>query len=303
MEMTFLEAETHLFQSDNACALALFAAKWPQGFHCPRCNYSLFYRIRTRRLPLFECRRCRHQNSLIAGTIFQNSKTSLSKWFRAMYLSSRPNGICATQLAEIIDVTYKTAWLILHKLRHVMTESDNTQRLGGIVHAHVDLYGRPYNPTIYRHPHEHPLIAGTALNPEGIMKYAKIKQVSSQHLRNQSTEVFSSGMDSFIQQHVEPGLMTRKDICKQYNARRYRPLFEVCKLAKKWINFTFNGIGAKHLQAYLDEFCFRYNHDLNKQPTLTNLLTLTCSTSALTYSKLIRRNPNSEYSSKIVTAA
>lgn len=301
MEMTFLDASSHPFHSDKACALALFSVKWPRGFQCPRCSHSFCYRIRTRRLPLFECRNCRHQSSLIVGTIFENSKTPLSKWFHALHLVSQPDGICATKLSEVINVTYKTAWLILHKLRYAMTQSDLSISLTGIVRAHVDLYGRPYNPTIHLHPQEHPLIAGASLNEEENIVYAKIKQVSIHHL--QDAAVAASGMDFFIEQHVETGFLFRKDICKQLNTRRFRPLFEICKQAKRWLNCTFQGIGSKHLQAYLDEFCFRLNQQLNQQPTLSKLLQLCSSTPSITYVSLIKEKELFKRHTKFTNAA
>jgi hypothetical protein len=301
VDMNYHAANSHLFHSDQACALALYSTKWPQGYRCSRCDYQLCYRISTRRLPLFECRNCRHQSSLITDTIFENSKTPLSKWCHAMYLSSRSNGICATELSRTILVTYKTAWLILHKLRHAMVLADQCQRLTGIVRAHVDLYGSPYNPTVYLHPHEHPLIAGASIDEDENILYAKIKQVSSNHL--QDAAVTPSGMDYFIQQHAEPGVISRKDICKLLNTRRYRPLSKVCKQAKYWLNDTFHGIGAKHLQAYLDEYCYRLNLQLNRQPIFTNLLQNCSSTPTITYSTLIKRTIYSKSYSNLSQAA
>ncbi|TVY11929.1 transposase [Paenibacillus cremeus] len=92
-----------LFGTEEACADYLFHAKWPDGFSCPRCGSHHAYKTATRRLPLFECAHCRHQTSLTAGTIFENSRTALTKWFLALYLVSQlETGISAVALSEAI---------------------------------------------------------------------------------------------------------------------------------------------------------------------------------------------------------
>lgn len=284
--MNYKEAISHPFASDKACAFALYAAKWPTGYFCPRCNHRVFYKLQSRKLPLYECRNCRHQTSLLVGTIFENSKTSLSKWFRSIYLSSCAGGINATELSQTIKVTYKTAWLILHKIRHTMMSTDQRHQLSGMVRSHVDCYGRPYNPTVYQHPQEHPLIAGASLTKDDQIYYVKIKQVSPIHLHE--GVVVASGLDNFIKRHTKPGTINRKDICKLLNVRRYRPLFLVCKQVKHWINETFHGIGAKHLQAYLDEYCYRLNLHAIQQPIFKTLLSVSASSPTITYTNLIK---------------
>ncbi|CAI6070874.1 IS1595 family transposase [Cohnella sp. JJ-181] len=115
--------------SEEDCAGALFAAKWPDGFRCPRCAHPHYYKVSSRGRHLFECRSCAHQTSLTAGTVLEGTRTPLTKWFQAMFLMQI--GINAKLLAELIRVTYKTAWLINHKLRHAIGEWDRMRPLEG----------------------------------------------------------------------------------------------------------------------------------------------------------------------------
>ena len=72
-----------LYPDEEACRKAWFAWRWPEGFKCPRCAGSKYCEIRGRQL--LQCRQCRHQTSLIAGTVLQGTKLPMRVWFRAMH--------------------------------------------------------------------------------------------------------------------------------------------------------------------------------------------------------------------------
>jgi Zn ribbon nucleic-acid-binding protein len=74
------------FLTEEACHNHLMKMKWPEGFRCPKCQHDKAYEITTRKLPLFECVRCSHQTTVIAGTIFEKTRTDLVKWFWAIFL-------------------------------------------------------------------------------------------------------------------------------------------------------------------------------------------------------------------------
>ena len=85
--------------TDEQCAQALFPARWPQGFRCPRCSYHKHCQLRRRKT--LQCICCKHQTSLLAGTVFENTKLGLSLWYLAMYL--------LTQSKSDSDVAYRRA--------------------------------------------------------------------------------------------------------------------------------------------------------------------------------------------------
>src|SRR5881397_887402 len=85
------------FGSDEQCREYLFKARWPNGFRCAACGHDDAYALRTK--IVYECVACRKQHSLLAGTIFEQTKTGLAKWFLAIYLvTSSKGGIAATEL-------------------------------------------------------------------------------------------------------------------------------------------------------------------------------------------------------------
>src|SRR5215471_13681639 len=77
------DAFERLYPDEEACRKAWFAWRWPEGFKCPRCAASEYCEIRDRQL--LQCRRCRYQTSLIAGTVLQGTKLPMRVWFRAMH--------------------------------------------------------------------------------------------------------------------------------------------------------------------------------------------------------------------------
>src|SRR3954462_15442087 len=130
------------FGSDGQCREYLFKARWPDGFRCSACGHDDAYALRTK--IVYECVACRKQHSLLAGTIFEQTKTGLAKWFLAIYLvTSSKGGIAATELKRQLGLgSYQTAWAWLHKLRKAMVRPDR-EPLAGRVEADETYVGGP----------------------------------------------------------------------------------------------------------------------------------------------------------------
>ena len=105
------------FGTDEQCADALEAFRWPQGFSCPGCGTANYYLLTAGKHKNFQCKCCRLQTSLIAGTLFQSTHLALSIWFLAIYLISQAKtGLSALDLKRQLGVSYPTARLIQKKL-------------------------------------------------------------------------------------------------------------------------------------------------------------------------------------------
>ena len=142
-----IEKFVETFRDDYACADYLFNKRWPGDFACPRCGSRKAWRLEARPW-LFECAGkgerpgCRKQTSVIAGTVMQGTHLPLRKWFLAAYLmATHSNSISALQLQPKLGVSYKTAWLVLHKLRRVMVNPNRTPLSGTV---DVDESAIPY---------------------------------------------------------------------------------------------------------------------------------------------------------------
>lgn len=275
--------------NEQACIRLFQQARWPDGFRCPQCGGSDAYSIRTRRLPLYECRSCGTQTSLTVGTILEGSRTPVRLWLLALRLHAAPNGINAVRLASIIGTTYKTAWLICHKIRHAMSQADKNELLSGLVRINFAQYGRPYNPTVFRHPQEQPLLIGASMNAQGIFTYIKIKQAIEECSYPHLTCPLNK--HPFLNKHVSPEATEVIAVTLKISRDRNIRLIQLCQTASNWINYTFSGIGPKHLQAYMDQFCFQYNWAAQERSPFEALVQMSLSASVITYPELIRK-PN-----------
>ena len=134
---------TSYFNSEDKCKRVIRDSRWEKGdVICPFCGA---HHCVERKDGRYRCNHCKQNFSVLVGTIFENTKISLRKWFLAMYLiSCHKKGISSVQLATDIHVTQKTAWFILHKVRTLFTQED--VELSGVVECdEMYLGGRETN--------------------------------------------------------------------------------------------------------------------------------------------------------------
>ena len=124
------------------CREILVANRWPDGVICPKCGapdaYKITRRSRTRTSSphCSSAGDCRRQFSATVGTIFEDSKIPLNKWFAAIYLMcSSKKGISAHQLHRNLNISYESAWFVCHRVRQAMGAGDDDNKMGGIVEA------------------------------------------------------------------------------------------------------------------------------------------------------------------------
>ena len=127
--------------TDAECREYLEAQRWPDGPVCPKCGTAEPYTINRKSATknvvskLYRCRSCKKQFTATVGTIFEDSKIPLSKWFAAIYLMcASKKGMSAHQIHRELDVTYKSAWFMCHRIREAMRDKDGLP-LTGVVEA------------------------------------------------------------------------------------------------------------------------------------------------------------------------
>lgn len=276
--------------SEADCAGALFAAKWPDGFRCPRCDHPHYYEVASRGRPLFECRSCSRQTSLTAGTVLEGTRTPLTKWFQAIYLLQI--GISAKLLAELIEVTYKTAWLINHKLRHAIGEWDNDRPLEGDLQLLGEYYGYEYHRyvgslIVQDTLRPQPVVVGVALDEARDVVHLKMKAVDGLDTDKASQpggQCDDDALAHFMKRHAAHGWRADQTEVLRRDHRGQKAPHAAWREAVLWLAWTFGGIGPKHLQAYLNEFCFRR---LLRYGMLTELIWCCGRTKTITYRRLV----------------
>jgi hypothetical protein len=116
MNLYLFESLDDTFKSEEDCVRFLMRRRWANGFCCPRCDHQLFYKVKTRNL--LECKECRTQISLTAGTVMHKSKLSLMLWFKAIRaLIQDGQTYSITTFASLLGVNYRTAKLMLDKIQ------------------------------------------------------------------------------------------------------------------------------------------------------------------------------------------
>lgn len=112
--------------------------RWPNGPVCPHCQHNDAYRLKpsTTGRRVLKCKKCRKQFSVTVGTIFEGSHLPLTKWMAAIQMMcASKKGVSAHQLHRMLDVQYKTAWFMAHRIRHAMKEALDLGKLKGTVEA------------------------------------------------------------------------------------------------------------------------------------------------------------------------
>jgi transposase-like protein len=264
-----LELEAR-FSTEAACRAYLFELRWPGGFQCLRCAGRKAWRASDL---LWECAGCHHQMSVTAGTIFQDSRLPLTLWFRAVWwVTSQKNGVSAMGFERVLGLkSYETAWTMLHKLRHAMVRPGR-DRLHGCVEVDEAFIGGEEQGVRGRQLESKALIA-VAVEEDG----DGIGRIRMRRIQDASAE----SLIPFIADSVEPGSLVHTDGWLGYrpldgkgyghkitllrgNKKTASGLMPRVHLAiallKGWLLGTHQGgISVEHLDAYLDEFTFRFN--------------------------------------------
>lgn len=110
------------FKDEETCKKYLANQRWSLGVTCPHCGSEKVYTTNRG----FKCgnKECHKKFTVISGTIFENTKIGLRTWFAAMYLcTAHKKGISSLQLSRDLNITQKTAWFLLHRIREMLSEN------------------------------------------------------------------------------------------------------------------------------------------------------------------------------------
>lgn len=281
-----VEAATIVPDSEQACIEMLYAARWPEGFRCPRCGYADYAVISSRRLPLYVCLSCRYQCSVTAGTVMERSRVPLRKWFQAIDIMAR-TGMNATRLSKMIGVTYKTAWLMMHKLRDAMARRNDAELLSGLVRFGIGIAGKQTIPSLDGlHPTESPFIIGGTVDAAGHVRRAAV--VLDHGGDTYQKRITAQGARRFVERCVD---LNRAVVDLPVNSRGLSEAPELRKIADRiiWRTSRYYGVWRKNLTHYLQEEVYRTNNQLAGLPPFQSLLSLAASSAAPTAKAIAAR--------------
>jgi transposase-like protein len=258
------------FSTEEACEQQLFLMKWPKGYCCEKCGCGHYGTTKTRRLPLYQCKRCGYQATVTVNTVLEKTHIPLAKWFIAIYaMATDKRGYSATQCSKDIEVSYPTAWLMLHKIREAMEKRDESYSLAGIVEIDEAYFGGPgEGGKRGRGTDKTKVLISLSLDGDNRPKFAKMEVIPN---------IKGTTIEGFAERNIVPGSRVSSDAFRSYNilsknyqhtSKKYEAtkgskylkwLHVLLSNAKAYIQGTYHGLDEKHLQRYLNEFCYRFN--------------------------------------------
>jgi transposase len=280
------------FPDDAACLDWLWRHIYsPDGEHslCPKCQRERkFHRVRSR--PSYSCDFCGRHINPTAGTIFHKSSTSLRHWFHAILLmSSTRCGISAKQLERELGVTYKTAWRMFNRIRRLLlADFDDPDPLSGEIEID-EMYvgGKPRLGQVRtrlearRWGDRKAKVLGMVerggrviarvvpdMEAETVMKHVRTRVLPEAVVYSDEHKTYRSvGKAGY--QHKRIHHAARVYVDGDVHTQTIEGFWS---LVKRGISGVYHSVSAKYLQAYLDEYAFRYNHRQDATPIFQSLL-------------------------------
>lgn len=301
------------FPDEEACREYLVRLRWPQGFVCPRCGEaSETHQVSRTRLM---CPHCGYQCTVTAGTIFDKTRTSLRSWFAAVwYITNQKQGVTALGLQRVLGIgSYQTAWMMLHRLRRAMIRPAR-ERLSGVVEVDESFVGRsaPNKGRVGKQAKRladqynilHRSIVAIAVEIKDPKGFGRVRM-------RRIPDTSEASLLPFVQDSIEPGSLVRTDGSWAYRSlqengyRRDKKVMvgaadpahvsmpgvhRVAALLKRWLLGTHQGSVKPHqIDAYLDEFAFRFNRRSSRSRGLLfyRLLEQAVVTEPVTYGQIV----------------
>lgn len=278
--------------TDEECREFLEHQRWPNGPVCPKCGanspYTLSRKTETKNKlqKLYKCKACRKQFTATVGTIFEDSKIPLNKWFAAIFLMcASKKGVSAHQLHRMLGVTYKSTWFMAHRIREAMrdkgilepftgtVEADETY-IGGKQRGHWTVRERIQDEIKmglrkkHRHPRMDKAVVFGMIERKGKVRTIKVSEVTAKtlgpvlrsNLDLDKARLITDGNKAYrhIKHHVRHDIIDHEETYVMGDIH-IQGIENYWSLLKRGVYGVFHHVSAGYLPQYLDEFQYRFN--------------------------------------------
>ena len=291
------------FSDEDAARELLEKMRWPDGVACPHCGgvdpYKLTGKADSKkpvRKGVYKCRACRKQFTVTVKTVFEDSRIPISKWLLAIHLlASSKKGMSAHQLHRNLDISYKAAWFMAHRLRYAMSQGPMLELLGGEVECDETYLGAKKKRGTKRgrpgpDSHKTPVVA-LVERKTGRVRAMPMPRITADNLR------------AAINEYVDPDATLFTDELRAYGAVGHHDHQTVnhsegeyvrgnthtntvegfFSLLKRGVNGIYHHVSRGHLPRYCDEFAFRYENRKVSDGERAGLVVLGAEGKRLTY--------------------
>ena len=266
----------NVFNTEKKCIRYLEKELWADGVVSPYDTTSKVYR---RGDGNYRCKNTGKNFNVRVGTIFEGTKLPLRKWFMAIYyLTCHSKGMSALQLSKELDVTYKTAWFLCHRIRAAYSQSIPKKLYGEVELDETFVGGKNKNrhknkkvPKSQGRCHKDKTPVLGMIERGGNIICKVVETTSAKHLTPHILRAI----------HLKKSTLMIDEWCGYDRVKRWYSFKQVdhgkgiygigdaytntiegfwSNYCKRPIHSTYNSVSRKHLQRYFDEFCFRYNY-------------------------------------------
>jgi transposase-like protein len=261
------------FCDDKVCAEHLAAIRFRNGEYCPHCRHDKIHKFSDGKR--YRCAKCKQDFTIRNGTVFGDSRLPLRKWFMAIYLlTTSGKGISSYQLAKQIKVTQKTAWFMNHRIRSASKQGNGN--LFGKIEADETFIGG-LSKNMHKKKREAAIkgTGGAGKTPifgmksrDGEVRAKVVPSVGMADLQRelksnvaQGSTLYTDGWVAYRGLKAQFNHLTVDHAAKEYvNGDCHTNGIEsFWALFKRGYMGVYHNMSRKHMQKYVDEFCFRFN--------------------------------------------
>ena len=303
---TLQEAMIYFADKQNAHDF-LVSLRWEDGVICPHCGGREQWFIKTRFI--WRCKACKKQFSIKVGTIFEDSALGLDKWLCAIWLiANAKNGISSYEIGRALGITHKSAWFVLHRIRHAMKEG-TLEKLSGDVEADETYIGGKAE-NMHKWKRDAMGLQGRGTVGKAIV-FGLLERNAGDKSSRVKTKVVQNTKKKTLQPEIKNNVETESnlytDALKSYqgmeeiyihqsidHATEYvrgavhtNGIENYWSLFKRTLRGTYVNCGVDHLGSYLDEQTFRFNNRCGNDAERFSAVLGSVAGRRLTYQQLI----------------
>ncbi len=264
------------FTCDEDCYKYLSEIKWQEGFNCPKCENTKW--CKGTKAYTRQCTKCNYNESPTAGTLFHKVKFPLLKAFYIVYyVSTSKKGISSTELSRKLELRQKTCWMFKQKVMRAMKSSQQNLMVGKVDVDETYVGGQDDTAIGRNEGKKKIVVMAIEKSGRGVSRmYGKVIQTASR--KNLST---------FMKDHISKEAEVRTDQWSGYKGmksdfpnitqekseskgKNFKEMHRTIMMFKAWLRGIHHSV--KNLQAYIDEYSYRFNRHFMNEGIFENLI-------------------------------